>query len=260
MPYDLKHAGAVLRQTDQYGIDYRNVFNQTPLMIAARIGNAALVNELREQGANTELVNNAGLNAFQIALEQVVDNPDYRKKKLANVYHLLEPDCIDTQIDERLIKLDKRSMEFIMLNMMMAMFYAWLGEKIVITWGAFESSDFAQLFDHFPEHILPGRRKKRPYISSILSKNEVNREDKYNRKLFVRVKHGHYIFNPKLSLRVEGEWRNIYEILSFDMVAMQHEESCIYIADFNERGQARIERFAQKIKNHAETGSWSEYF
>ena len=39
MPYELKHPGAVLRQTDQYGIDFRNLFNQTPLMIASRLGN-----------------------------------------------------------------------------------------------------------------------------------------------------------------------------------------------------------------------------
>ncbi len=68
LPYDLKHPGAVLRQTDQYGIDFRNIFNQTPLMIASRLGNEALIRELRERGANTELINNAGFNALLIAL------------------------------------------------------------------------------------------------------------------------------------------------------------------------------------------------
>jgi hypothetical protein len=231
-------------------------------MIASRLGNEALIRELRERGANTELINNAGFNALLIALEQALDNPKYSSKKLAAVYRLLEPDCLDIQVDERLIKLDKRSMEFQMLNLMMAMFYTRLGLKIVRTWGAFQSSDFAEVLAHFPEHILPARRKKRPYISSILAKNEVSRDDKYNRKLFLRVKHGHYIINPGLSLRVEGEWRNIYELLSFDMIAYRHEEEKAYWGnyDFNAMNQLRIEQFAEQIKVYAETGRWNDCF
>jgi len=252
----------VLRQTDQYGIDFRNLFNQTPLMIASRLGNVALIGELRERGANTELINNAGFNAFLIALEQALDDPKYSGNKLAAIYRLLEPDCFDIQVDERLIKLDKRSMEFLMLNLMMAMFYTRLGEKITRTWGAFQSSDFAEALAHFPEHILPARRKKRPYISSILSKNEVSRDDKYNRKLFLRVKHGHYIINPKLSLRVEGEWQNIFALLSFDMIAHAHSDEYSYPGgyDYNAMHQQYVERFADEIKTYTEQGCWNEFF
>ncbi len=262
MPYELKHPGAVLRQTDQYGANFRNLFNQTPLMVASRIGNEPLIRELRERGANTELINNAGFNAFQIALEQTLGNPKYSSKKLATVYRLLEPDCLDIQVDERLIKLDKHSMEFLMLNLMMAMFYTRLGEKIVRTWGAFQSSDFAETLAHFPEHILPARRKKRSYISSILSKNEVRRDDQYNRKLFLRIKHGHYIMNPGLSLRVEGEWRNIFELLSFDMIAYTHEDQEAYWNDhdFNKFRQEHIERFANRIKRYSEQGYTDDLF
>jgi hypothetical protein len=263
VPYELKHPGAVLRQTDQYGIDFRNIFNQTPLMIASRLGNEALIKELREQGANTELINNAGFNAFQIALEQALDDPKYSRTKLGAVYRQLEPDCLDIQVDERLIKLDKRSMEFLMLNLMMAMFYARLGIKIIHTWGgAFQSKDFAEAVAYFPKHILPERRKKPAYISSILSKNEVNRDDKYNRKLFLRVKHGHYIINPGLSLRVEGEWLNIYELLSFDMIAYEHEDKRFYwsSSDVNESYQRRIEHFFNNIKIYTEQGYWNELF
>jgi len=262
VPYELKHPGAVLRQTDQYGVNFRNLFNQTPLMVASRIGNEPLIRELRERGANTELINNAGFNAFQIALEQALDNPKYSSKKLAAVYRLLEPDCLDIQVDERLIKLDKHAMEFLMLNLMMAMFYTRLGGKIARTWGAFQSSDFAEALAHFPEHVLPARRKKRAYISSILSKNEVSRDDKYNRKLFLRVKHGHYIINPRLSLRMEGEWKNVFELLSFEMIAHVPTDEYAYFGDYdhNASSQKRIEQFANKIKAYIEQGHWNEYF
>ncbi|MES9884504.1 MAG: UvrD-helicase domain-containing protein [Sedimenticola sp.] len=262
LPYELKHPGAVLRQTDQFGVDFRNLFNQTPLMIASRLGNEALVRELRARGANTELINNAGFNAFLIALEQALDDQKYSNKKLAGVYRLLEPDCLDIQVDERLIKLDKRSMEFLMLNLMIAMFYTRMGRVITRSLGGFQSRDYVEVLEHFPEHLLPARRKKRPYISSILSKNEVSRDDKYNRKLFLRVERGHYIINPGLSLRVEGEWRSIYELLSFDKISHVHEDHQPYWHkdfDYNAVAQHQIKRYAGRIKAYAETGRWNDY-
>ena len=230
-------------------------------MVASRIGNETLVRELRERGANTELINNAGFNAFQIALEQALNDPRYSSNKLAAVYRLLEPDCIDIQVDEQLVKIDKRSMEFLMLSLMMAMFYTRMGDAIYQTGGAFQSSDFTEALAHFPEHILPARRKKRPYISSILSKNEVSRDDKYNRKLFLRVKRGHYIINPGLSQRVEGEWQNIYALLSFDMIACQHQEqnpNWYASFDTNTLARQKIDRFAAKISRYTETGRWED--
>jgi hypothetical protein len=68
---------------------------------------------------------------------------------------------------------------------------------------------------------VPERRKKRTYISSILSKNEVSREDRYNRKLFLRLRHGQYLINPRLALRVEGEWRRIYSVLQPQRLAAE---------------------------------------
>ncbi len=260
--YELKHTGGVLRQTDLYGIDFRNVFNQTPLMIASRMGNVTLTKELIERGANTALINNSGFNAFQVALEQSLSDPKYSQNKLAAVYRLLEPGSIDIQVDERLIKIDNHSMEFLMLNLMMTMFYTRLGNKIIRTGGAFQSIDFVEVLAQFPEHLLPARRKKQPYISGILSKNELNRDDKYNRKLFLRVKHGHYIMNPGLSLKVEDEWLNIYELLSFDMIAYQHDDTpCDDYwnnYDFNLAQQYRIEKFKQKMMTYNKNSELDE--
>ena len=45
------------------------------------------------------------------------------------------------------------------------------------------------MLHHFPDALVPARRKQRAYISSILAKNEVHRDDPYNRKLFRRLKH-----------------------------------------------------------------------
>ena len=197
MPYELKNPTALQRQIDQYGVDFRNPFNQTPLMIAARLGNEEQVELITSMGADTGLINNAGFNAFQIVLEQACIDPHYAGHKLAGVYEKLEPLDMLVQVDGRLVKLDKRLMEFLMLNLMIAMFYTRLGENAARHGGAFSSTDFVQVLDHFPASVLPERRKKRAYISSILSKNEVDRDDPYNRKLFRRIKRGHYIINPE---------------------------------------------------------------
>jgi UvrD/REP helicase N-terminal domain len=247
-PYDVKNPAAMLRDIDRYGIDFRNPFNQTPLMIAARLGNEPHLNTLVEMGADTSLVNNAGFNAFQIVLEQTTINRDYAAKKLSGVYERLEPHAMIIQVDGRLLKLDKKLMEFLMLNLMIAMFYTRLGENVT-RGAAFSSADFVEVLSHFPDDILPVRRKQRAYISSILSKNEVSRDDPYNRKLFFRLKQGHYIINPQLSVWVEDGWRSIYDLLPLDalgFIGRPHDE--FYATRVNSFNEKRLQEFRTLVR------------
>ena len=222
--YNFKKPHAAIKQVNQYGPDFRNLFNQTPLMVAAWTGNVEVIKALFEQGADTEKVDENGLTAFQIALSQADRDAIYARKKLADIYENLEPTSMSIQVDGRLIKLDKQQMEFFMLNMMIALFYRTLSKKILYLGGAFSTQDFIDAIEHMPANVLPERRKKRAYLSSILSKNEMDKEDKHNRKLFFRIKRGFYLFNPNLSIKVEGEWVNIYDLLSIDKLAHQHQQ------------------------------------
>jgi hypothetical protein len=211
--YSLRSHGGVLSEVDKYGVDFRNVFGQTALMIASRAGNAELVEGLLDREADTSLVDGNGLNAFQIALERACADERFARAKLPGVFERLAPPSLDIQVDARLVKLDCRIMEYLMLSVAMVLFYQRLGENWASRRRLLEAADFADVLAHFPESVIPARRKRRQYISSILSKNEVSRDDPYNRKLFVRVRHGQYLLNPNLGLRVEGEWRRIYELL-----------------------------------------------
>jgi hypothetical protein len=261
--YDFKKPDAMLREVDRYGVDFRNPFNQTPLMIAARLGNADHVERLVEIGADTTLINNVGLNPFQIVLEQACISPNYATRKLPDVYKTLEPTDTVLQTDGRLVKLDNRLMEFLMFNLMVAMFYTRLGENAAsLRSGAFTSGDFVEVLSHFPNSVLPERRKKRAYISSILSKNEVNREGPYNRKLFRRLKQGHYIINPQLSVLVEGDWRNIYDLLSLDLLGYQrrNEDTFHYYFDPNKHMELRLQRFRDQVKQLHEGKELEEVF
>ncbi|WP_257294244.1 UvrD-helicase domain-containing protein [Endozoicomonas sp. YOMI1] len=213
MTYDLNNPGSVLRDTEKYGIDHRTIFNLTPLMVAARLGNAGLVRELMERGANPDLCGSHGLNALQMALEQALVDERYARHKLAPVYSRLEPDSLSIQARGRLIKLDKRLMGLFVLNLMFAMFYRKLGELAGRGEG-FSAKDITEWVQTLPDEVLPERRKKQSYISSILSGNEVDRDAPYNRKLFKRIRRGHYIINPGIKLRQGEEWIAVHNLLS----------------------------------------------
>lgn len=215
LPYQAKNPIALRNQIKRFGVDFRNPFNQTPLIVAAWLGNAALIEELTAQEADTNLVDNNGLTAFQIALNQAGKDARYARQQLASIYQQLEPDSLSVQIDAKLLKLDKSSMEFFLLNLMIALFYRMLPTSMLKK-GAFTTNIILEAIEHFPGEVLPQRRKQRAYISSILSKNEMYGNDRYNRRLFYRLKQGHYLFNPTLMLKVEGEWVNIYTLLNLD--------------------------------------------
>jgi hypothetical protein len=100
-----------------------------------------------------------------------------------------------------------------------------------------------------PHGILPERRKQRAYLSAILSKNEVDKDDRYNRKLFCRVMRGAYILNPTLAIKVEDEWVNIYDLLSIDRLAPQYRvKEDWWHQDYNERAEQHMARNKALLK------------
>ncbi|MTI12170.1 UvrD-helicase domain-containing protein [Sansalvadorimonas verongulae] len=228
MPYELKNFGSVLRDTEKYGIDHRTIFNLSPLMVAVKTGNTGLVEALLERGAATDLTGSNGLNALQMAMEMALNNPAYANKKLPSIFECLQPDSVAIQAEGRLIKLDKKLMGLFVFNLMCAQFYRTLGDMLFAHQG-FNAKDLAEAVAHLPESVLPLRRKKQSYISSILSGNEVERDAPYNRKLFKRIKRGQYIINPNLKLRFtekqEEKWINIYELLQLDDLDIRYTPS-----------------------------------
>ncbi|WPL19567.1 Putative ATP-dependent DNA helicase YjcD [Thiorhodovibrio winogradskyi] len=253
LAYGVKTTNGVMREVERYGVDFRNVFNQTPLMIASRQGHAELIEELLAQDADTSLVDANGLNAFQISLERACVDQRYARQKLPAVFERLAPPSLDIQVDGRLIKLDRRIMEYLMLCVAMVLFYQRVGQNWAHRNGLLAATDFEQILAHFPDSVIPERRKKRQYLSSILSKNEVAREGPGNRKLFMRVRRGEYLLNPYLSLRVEGRWQPIYQLLAPERLAAELMEVPDWYADegrdpngFFEREVARLRAILQQ--------------
>lgn len=212
-PYQSKHLTLLRQQLDRYGVDFRNPCNQTPLMLAAWVGNAAAVRELVQRGANLHLVDNLGHTALHWALGQAVLNPKYARQYLGEVYRLLAPPTLNVQVEGRFQQLDWQSPEYLLLHLMVAAFHRLLPGCLVAGGKLFNAPDLAAWMQHFPPEVLSEQRKRREYWSAILAKHAMHGQDKGNRKLFWRFRQGQYLFNPTLLWQVDGEWVNIYDLL-----------------------------------------------
>ncbi len=86
--------------------------------------------------------------------------------------------------------------------------------------------DVETLCAKFPNAILPDFRKKRQYLNAILSKNEIDRSDLYNKKLFLRIARGVYVLNPELEIWVEGDrWMNVYDMMFMEKMTRERNEA-----------------------------------
>ncbi len=232
---------------NQYGVNFRNALNQTPLMLASRAGNVELATELVEAGADRDALDNWGQNALQIALGEAYLEGTGGVRHIGALYPLLSPSSIKIRVDKRMIKLDSHLMEFFLLQSMLAIFPRILRYKAT-NWfhtmpkPSFESGDFFFAVDDFPEYVLPERRKKRSYISSILSKNEYFRDDPYNRKLFLRVELGYYVLNPLMDIAVGERWVNVYDLLGIRIHAAEGLPVAEKFQSFLDEASANLDR------------------
>ncbi|MCL4476528.1 MAG: UvrD-helicase domain-containing protein [Nitrospirae bacterium] len=244
----------ILRQCELYGVDHRTVFNKTPLMLAAGAGNAAPVQELTAAGADAELTDNYGLTAWQGALQRAAYDKKFASELFPDVHEILAPSSVSLKVDDRLIKIDGSQGEFLLFHI----FFAVL--RLRIDHDVFDDVPLtapllAEIMTPLPDSVIHDYRKKRAYISALLSKNEVGSANPYNRKLFIRKKTGRYILNPKLAIRQKEEWIDIYRHANIELISaaglesgkdfLSSIESLISDKDANERTVARRRRVSE---------------
>ena len=212
-PYESRNLKEVLRQVDQYGVDFRNPFNHTPLMVAASRGNVPLVEALLARGADVNCADNHGRLAYHHVLLRAFLDANYARGPFDAMLRLLAPQATDIKVDDRLLKLDAHLIEFFLFNAMLALMQHRLNYPSKWYRIGLSVKDFLEPAAAFPESVFPERRKRRAYLSGVLSRNEISRDYAYNRKLFARTAHGFYALNPALSLRVGEDWVPVYDRL-----------------------------------------------
>ena len=225
MSYQQGQLPAINRLVKKYGVDYRNPFNQTPLMIAAWLGKTEIIHALNTLGANPLLANNKGLNAFQIALEQACLHEDYAQQHFVANYDALRPDTLSIRLNKQLIVLSHQHPEFFLVHLIIALFYRILPNQMMFEDGAFNGTNLTNAIVHFPTQLLPKNYHNADYIDHILKQNQPFSYKAESYPLFYPISEGNYLLNPELQLHVEEEWLHIYDILWIDDLALDYQEN-----------------------------------
>lgn len=229
----------VLPDLQRYGMDFRNPMNLPPFTMAISYGAVQIADHLIKNGAKTNTTDNYGRSVIQVALLRAFLDASYKSRILNRFYATLKAEPLRVQINHRLVKLDAHQAEYFMLQFMLAV---WRNKMTTATnpgyrrrtdtdYPTFQSADFINFYEGLTESVIPEYRRKRPYISSILAKNEYDGNDRYNKKLFFRVQQGHYVPNPLMEIQIGEQWVNVYDLTELAELRTQRNRNLVYYLD-----------------------------
>lgn len=230
-PFEKKNFKDLLQQCDKYGVDHRTVVDATPLMLAAQMGNVALVDALLERGANLELRDLFGHSAQHYALARATRDAAYARGPFAALWERVAAPFVDVQVDGRLVRLHQHQGEYLPLQLMLAglktlastLYNPYVpddpSQPIVARLLGFDAHYLMRNIDAFPHAVWREDRRKRTYFNAVLARAEAHSDYQPARRLWLRMRNGHYLPNPALRLRVPGadgqeQWLPIYEVLA----------------------------------------------
>ncbi len=223
-PYMAKTFKDILRLCDAHTVDHRTPVGATPLMLAARAGNVALIDALLERGAHPQTQDEFGQTAWQQAVNRAIEEPAFAKNALAGVFERLAPAVIDVQVDDRLIRIERHQGEYWVLTLMLAGLktqWSCCSARAAPTW-KFGEGYFAeqihQVLEALAPHLWKDQRRKRSYVNQVLARAEVDSAYKPARRLWARTRNGHYLPNPGMLLRKGEGWAPIFETLALDWI------------------------------------------
>lgn len=220
--YVARNIKDVLRQCEVHGVEHRTPMNLTPLMAAAAAGNVPLVEALLERGADPSVTDHRGHAALHWALREAIRGAAYARGPFATIYDLVAPGALDLRTEDRLVRLERHLGEYLLFQTVWALHGRSFACSRRSGGGAFDTRALLEAWEQFPPRILRPERNRRAFLSALLARNEVDRDQPYNRRLFQRSGHGRYRLNPGLAVRrtVAGEerWQPVLEALNQPLV------------------------------------------
>jgi hypothetical protein len=191
-------------------------------MAAAASGNLPLVDALLDRGADTEAHDHLGRNALHVAMREAFFNKDFARGPFAPLYERVAPAYVDLLVGERLVRLDRHLSEYWVFQTLWVLFKQAFNASGLDQPAGINTEAVLTAWASLPASVLKPQRNKRSHLSSVFSRNEVERDYAYNRKLFRRIAHGWYQINPQLSIRrrkgqVES-WQPVLEALNLPLV------------------------------------------
>jgi hypothetical protein len=116
------------------------------------------------------------------------------------------------QADGHLIKIDSHKIEYLLINLFVAVQSVILQKKRHYQSMGIKIDDIITNIQHFSEAVIPQYRKRREYLLALLAKHEVDGKNPYNKKIFKRVDRGNYVLNPGLQILCNEQWMSISNI------------------------------------------------
>lgn len=206
-PYLERSVKAVLQDCDLYGIDHKTYCGATPLMLAARAGNIALIQQLLSRGADPALADDYGHTAWMYGLNRAIDDSEFARAHIAALFETLGPETLDVQTGGRLIRLERGQGEFWPLSIMLAGLKTHCSGLVVRALGGhrYERGFFAdclrETLECLPEHLWPRTRRRKEYLNGVLARAETDSSYQPARKLWKRLETGYYMPAPDMKLR-----------------------------------------------------------
>ena len=227
-PYLERSVKSVLQECDLYGVDHKTYCGSSPLMLAARVGNVALIEQLLARGGDPALADDYGHTAWMYALNRAINDHAFARAHIAALFETLGPETIDVQTSGRLVRLERRQGEFWPLGLMLAGLKTHCSGLVVRQLGAhrytrgFFADSLRETLECLPEHLWPRARRKKEYINGVLARAEIRSSYQPARKLWKRLETGYYIPAPDMKLRrmtAKGEaWVAIADALNLAAV------------------------------------------
>ncbi len=204
VPFNPANRKNLNKSLEKYGIDFRDAFNRTPLMIACEMGDAQLAEELLNRSANAGLLDNHGYSPFHYMLRWAIGH--HQDTRFCKIYKRLEPQSVTVRIVDREVKIERQKAEFFLFHVFWATNTNLLCCDDNPRLEAFTSAFASQVASIFPDFIVADYRKKQQYCSSILAKSEMDSSNPYSLKILYRIQRGRYILNPLLEICLDGKW------------------------------------------------------
>jgi hypothetical protein len=251
---DLKQIGRLI---EKYGLNYRDQFNLTPLLAAIQSASTKAIRFLLEQGADITLMDNRGKNALRSAIGQKYQKTG-NSQTTDLVFAAFTSDTLRLKIDDKLVLIPSRKFEYILLNFFLTTQSQLPSERINIFWQrGFTAKKIEESIEDYPESMVPGFRKKKSYISAMLSKNEKSGTNPYNHKIMIRTNHGEYLLNSDIEMMVNEQWTDVYSVMGIEkLVVLTEKERLVRINQYYEKIRKEDERKQKEIdKQLAERAS-----
>jgi len=193
----------IRRTCNKFGIDFREETDgRTGLMIAVLHDKTQLINYFLEKEANIKLTDQGGRTVLQMTILGY-ELEHFKLPRLKALYKQFLTPSIKCKSHQKLHKISVKSMEYFLVNYLMAVRDEIIAPSDPPALQGLKMDDFMDYIELMPDAILAPYRRKRQYVNSILSKNEIDRNDKYNRQLFKRKSRGCYNLFEELEIVYE---------------------------------------------------------